>query len=156
VIGSLGSNELRRMTTMTKSRMMANAISAIIILFGMLGASVSTAQDQPIKRTELLRSDLADIPGKQTVIYVADVVPGGEGPRHTHYGDEYVYILEGTLTVKPDGKDPITLGKGQASHIAPSDGIHAAMNGSKSEPAKVLVILVVEKGKPLAEPASRQ
>jgi len=27
------------------------------------------------------------------------------------------------------------------------------MNGSKSEPAKVLVILVVEKGKPLAEAA---
>jgi quercetin dioxygenase-like cupin family protein len=84
---------------------------------------------------------------------VADVAPGGEGTRHTHYGDEYVYILEGTLTIKPDGKDPITLGKGQAAHIAPADGIHAAMNGSKSESAKVLVILVVEKGKPLAEAA---
>ena len=134
-------------------RSRANGLSAIVISFGMLASGLAAAQDQPIKRTELLRSDLADVPGKQTVIYVADVVPGGEGQRHTHYGDEYVYILEGTLTIKPDGKDPITLSKGQASHIAPGDGIHAAMNGSKSEPARLLVILVVEKGKPLAEAA---
>ena len=134
-------------------RSRANGLSAIVISFGMLASGVAAAQDQPIKRTELLRSDLADVPGKQTVIYVADVVPGGEGQRHTHHGDEYVYILEGTLTIKPDGKDPITLSKGQASHMAPADGIHAAMNGSKSEPAKVLVILVVEKGKPLTEAA---
>ena len=137
---------------MTGIRTPANALSALMI-FLVLAGGAATAQDQPIRRTELLRSDLADVPGMQTVIYVADVVPGGEGPRQSHHGDEYVYILEGTLTVKPDGKDPITLGKGQASHIAPGDGIHAAMNGSKSEPAKVLVILVVEKGKPLAEAA---
>jgi quercetin dioxygenase-like cupin family protein len=146
-------NELRRTTTMTGIRAPANALSAFIMFFGMLAAGAAAAQDQPIKRTELLRSDLADVPGKQTVIYVADVAPAGEGARHTHYGDEYVYILEGTLTIKPDGKDPLTLGKGQAAHIAPADGIHAAMNGSKSEPARLLVILVVEKGKPLAEAA---
>ena len=57
------------------------------------------------------------------------------------------------LIVTPDGKQPITLKKGDVSHLAPKDGVHAAKNGSESEPAKVLVILVVEKGKPLAEPA---
>jgi quercetin dioxygenase-like cupin family protein len=106
-------------------------LSALVIFLGMLVSGAAIAQDQPIKRTELLRSDLANVPGMQTVIYVADVVPGGEGQRHTHYGDEYVYILEGTLTVKPDGKDPINLSKGEVSHVAPNDGVHAAMNGSK-------------------------
>src|SRR3954468_17476507 len=120
---------------MTGVRTPANALSALLTLLGMLAAGVAAAQDQPIKRTELLRSDVADVPGKQTVIYVADVAPGAEGARHAHYGDEYVYILEGTLTIKPDGKDPIILGRGQAAHIAPGDGVHAAMNGSKSEPA---------------------
>ena len=47
----------------------------------------SQAQDQPIKRTELIRADVADVAGKETVIYIADVIPGGEGARHTHYGD---------------------------------------------------------------------
>ena len=84
---------------------------------------------------------------------MADVMPGAEGGRHTHYGDEFVYILDGMLIVTPDGKQPITLKEGDVAHLAPKDGVHAAKNGSKSEPAKVLVILVVEKGKPLAEPA---
>jgi quercetin dioxygenase-like cupin family protein len=113
----------------------------------------SQAQDQPIKRTELIRADVADVAGKETVIYIADVMPGGEGARHTHYGDEFVFILEGSLTVTPDGKEPVTLRQGDTAHLAPADGIHAAKNGSTTEPAKVLVVLVVEKGKPLAEPA---
>ena len=125
---------------------------ALVMLPGGLAADAARAQDQPIKRTELLRTDLADIAGKETVIYVADVMPGAEGGRHT-YGDEFVYILNGMLIVTPDGKQPITLKEGDVAHLAPKDGIYAAKNGSKSEPAKVLVILVVEKGKPLAEPA---
>lgn len=118
-----------------------------------MGATTSSAQDQPIKRTELIRADVADVPGKETVIYIADVMPGGEGARHTHYGDEFVYILEGSLIVTPDGKEPVTLKQGETAHLAPADGIHAAKNGSTSEPAKVLVVLVVDKGKPLSEPA---
>jgi quercetin dioxygenase-like cupin family protein len=118
-----------------------------------LGGGSSLAQDQPIKRTELIRADVAGVAGKETVIYIADVMPGAEGARHTHYGDEFVYILEGSLTVTPDGKEPITLKQGQTAHLAPADGIHAAKNGSTSEPAKALVFLVVEKGKPLSEPA---
>jgi hypothetical protein len=53
-------DELRRMTTMTGIRAPANALSAFMMLFGMLAAGAAAAQDQPIKRTELLRSDLAD------------------------------------------------------------------------------------------------
>jgi quercetin dioxygenase-like cupin family protein len=129
-------------------------LSGVVSLcLSLAGAGVSLAQDQPIKRTELIRADVSDVPGRETVIYIADVIPGGEGARHTHYGDEFVYILEGSLIVTPDGKEPVTLKQGETAHLAPSDGIHAAKNGSTSEPAKVLVVLVVEKGKPLAEPA---
>jgi quercetin dioxygenase-like cupin family protein len=129
------------------------SLAALIIIFGESPARIAAAQDQPIKRTELHRSDLADIVGKEAVIYIADVMPGAQGGRHTHYGDEYVYVLEGTLVVTPDGQQPITLKKGDVAHIAPKDGVHAAKNASNSEPAKVLVFLVAEKGKPLAEPA---
>jgi len=125
---------------------------ALALSSGLLGSSVF-AQDQPIKRTELIRADVAGVSGKETVIYIADVMPGAEGARHTHYGDEFVYILEGSLIVTPDGKPPVTLHKGDAAHLAPADGIHAAKNGSTSEPAKALIVLVVEKGKPLSEAA---
>jgi quercetin dioxygenase-like cupin family protein len=124
----------------------------LALVCGGLGCTAATAQDQPIKRTELIRGDVANASGQETVIYIADVMPGAEGARHTHYGDEFVYVLEGSLVVTPDGKEPITLKQGQIAQFAPGFGIHAAKNGSTSEPAKVLVIMVVEKGKPLAEP----
>jgi quercetin dioxygenase-like cupin family protein len=134
-------------------RMIPGFALALTLLCGVSGQVPSLAQDQPIKRTELIRADVADAAGKETVIYVADLMPGAEGARHTHYGDEFVYILDGSLIVTPDGKEPVTLKQGETAHLAPADGIHAARNGSASKPAKVLVVLVVEKGKPLSEPA---
>jgi quercetin dioxygenase-like cupin family protein len=128
-------------------------IYAGAIYFGFSVAGVAIADDQPIKRTELIRADVANSQGQETVLYIAEVSPGAEGARHTHYGDEFVYVLEGKLVVTPDGKGPITLKQGEAAHIAPADGVHAAKNGSATEPARVLVVLVMEKGKPLAEPA---
>ena len=111
----------------------------------------ATAQDAPIKRTELLRTDLTGIAGREVVIYIADVAPGAAGGKHTHAGDEFVYILEGVLVVDRDGNEPLRLKQGETAHLTP-DVVHAARNGSDSEPAKVLVSLVVDKGKPLAQP----
>ncbi len=124
---------------------------ALLISIGALGAAGSNAQDAPIKRTELLRADLTGIAGREVVIYIADVAPGAAGGKHTHAGDEFVYILEGVLVVDCDGNEPLRLKQGETAHLTP-DVVHAARNGSDSEPAKVLVSLVVEKGKPLAQP----
>jgi quercetin dioxygenase-like cupin family protein len=132
------------------SRMLTAMTAAFAIIIGEVAVTPSTAEDQPITRTDLLRSDLRGIEGKQTVIYIADVKPGGVGGKHTHYGDEFVYILEGELIVEPVGKPPITLKVGNVGHLTP-DVVHVARNGSGRESAKVLVILVVDKGKPLAE-----
>jgi quercetin dioxygenase-like cupin family protein len=52
--------------------------------------------------------------------------------------------------LKPRPPEPITLQRGEAAH-APRDVVHAARNGSDSEPVKVLVHIVMDKGKPLAE-----
>ena len=60
-------------------RTVIGSFSALMIIFGILAAKTATAQDQPIKRTELHRSDLADVVGKEAVIYIADVMPGAEG-----------------------------------------------------------------------------
>jgi len=135
---------------MAKLTSTAGCVSALLIFMFIVGAE-ALAGEPPIKRTELLRADIEGAPGKETVIYIADVAPGGAGGKHTHYGDEFVYVLDGVLMVEPDGKEAITLKQGETAHLS-SDVVHAAKNGSESEPAKVLVFLVVEKGKPLTEP----
>lgn len=136
---------------MTNARTSLGFVAALVILAAGIGASVTNADDPPIKRTELLRTDLTGIEGREVVVYIADVAPGAAGGKHTHPGDEFVYVLEGVLVVQPEAKAPITLKRGEAAHLPP-DVAHAARNGSDSEPAKVLVHLVIEKGKPLAEP----
>ncbi len=125
---------------------------ALAVLFGGIGAGVATAQDQPIVRKELLTADVTGIDGREGAMYTAEFGPGQAVGRHTHHGDEFVYLLEGTLIVEPEGKDPITLKPGDTAHLA-QGVVHAAHNGSDSEPAKVLVFQVKEKGKPLAEAA---
>ena len=130
---------------MAKLTSTAGCVSALLIFMFIVGAE-ALAGEPPIKRTELLRADIEGAPGKETVIYIADVAPGGAGGKHTHYGDEFVYVLDGVLMVEPDGKEAITLKQGETAHLS-SDVVHAAKNGSESEPAKVLVFLVVEKGK---------
>jgi quercetin dioxygenase-like cupin family protein len=135
---------------MTKMRSILVVVCALALAG--LGAGMLRAEDQPITRTQLLKSDLAGIDGKETVMYIADLKPGAVGGKHTHYGDEFVYVLEGELVVEAVGKEPVRLKGGQTGHLTP-DVVHAARNGSDSAPAKVLVFLVVEKGKPLAEAA---
>ena len=123
-----------------------------LALFVAQAAVTASAEDQPITRTELMRADLAGIAGKETVLYIADLKPGAVGGKHTHFGDEFVYVLDGTLVVEPVGQPPLTLKTGDVGHLTP-DVVHAARNGSADSPGKVLVILVVDKGKPLAEAA---
>jgi quercetin dioxygenase-like cupin family protein len=126
--------------------------AGVALALGQAALAAARADDQPITRTELMRADVADAPGKETVIYVADLKPGAVGGKHTHFGDEFVYVLDGTLVVEPVGREPITLTAGDVGHFTP-DVVHAARNGSATAPGKVLVILVVDKGKPLAEAA---
>ena len=113
-------------------------------------AGSALAQDQPIKRTELLRFDMPGVPGKEVVFFVADFAPGAVSARHHHPGEEVIYQLEGTLVVKPDNGNTITLHKGQIDRN-PAGRVHEARNGSATEPARQLVVLVgAEKGQPLA------
>src|SRR4051812_34865008 len=66
------------------------------------GPAAST-QDEPIKRTVLYRGDLEGAPGKEIVVFVADLAPGAEGSKHYHPGPEFFYVLEGMLAHEPEG-----------------------------------------------------
>ena len=61
------------------------------------------------------------------------------------------YVLEGTLTVEPDGQPPVTLKAGESGY-SPAKHIHNGKNPSSAEPTKLLGFWVAEKGQPLATP----
>jgi quercetin dioxygenase-like cupin family protein len=76
-----------------------------------------------------------------------DFDPGYVSPKHTHPGEEIVYVIEGTLEYQVEGKPAVTLKAGEVLFIPPGT-IHAAKNVGSGNGAE-LATYVVEKGKPL-------
>jgi quercetin dioxygenase-like cupin family protein len=106
----------------------------------------SQAQQPGMKRTELQRHDLS-IAGYEVIQVRVDFEPGVPFLRHTHPGEETIYVLEGTLEYQVGDNPPVTLKAGDVLFI-PAGTIHAARNVS-SEKASELATYTVEKGKPL-------
>jgi quercetin dioxygenase-like cupin family protein len=114
------------------------------------GAAASS-QDEPIKRTVLFRGDLEGAPGKEIVIFVADLAPGAVGAKHYHPGPEFFYVLEGTLAHEPEGGSTHVMRTG-AFGSNPNKGVHIIKNPSATERAKAIDFLVAEKGQPIVIP----
>jgi quercetin dioxygenase-like cupin family protein len=120
--------------------------AAAVILGASLAAHVARAQQSGITRTDLQQHDLS-IPGREVVQVRVDFIPGVAFGRHTHPGEEIVYVLEGTLEYEVDGNPPVTLKAGDVLFV-PANTIHSAKNVGSGNAAELATYLV-EKGKPL-------
>lgn len=109
------------------------------------------AQQTGITRTVLQRVDDPGSAKHEAVMAIAELQPGASAGRHMHHGVEIGYVLEGAVVFEHQGRPPATKKAGEffQNDVAAA---HDAKNMGKT-PAKILAIYVVEKGKPLAEPA---
>ena len=117
-----------------------------------VASTSSFAQQQPLKRTDLLQAAVGAAEATEVVSYVVDAAPGAEVGKHRHPGDEFLYVLDGAVTVMPDKSSPVTVSQGEMFHLEYRVP-HSARNASATEPARVIVFQVVEAGKPVSEPA---
>ncbi|ANK92234.1 MULTISPECIES: cupin domain-containing protein [Rhizobium] len=115
-----------------------------------LGTAAAAHAEQPLQRTDLVRSDI-DVPGHEAVQVRVDFAPGVLAPRHAHPGEEIAYVLEGTLEYRLDGREPVTLKAGQSLFI-PSGVVHSAKNVGSGK-ASELATYIVRKGEALVVPA---
>jgi quercetin dioxygenase-like cupin family protein len=120
-------------------------VVALIVGSG-LAAQVAQTQQPGITRTDLQRYDLS-VPGRQAIQVLVEFAPRVEFPRHSHPGEELVYMVEGELEYQLDGKPPVTLKAGEVLFI-PSGVIHAVKNVGRGKGSE-LATYIVEKGKPL-------
>ena len=67
--------------------------------------------------------------------------------KHTHPGEEIIYVLEGSLEYWVEGKPPTTVKTGEVFFV-PAETIHAVKNVGTTNAAE-LAAYFVEKGKPL-------
>jgi quercetin dioxygenase-like cupin family protein len=122
------------------------ALAALILGSSLALPAAQAQQPQGITRTDLQRHDLS-APGREAVQVRVDLAPGVAFGKHTHPGEEIIYVLAGTLEYRLEDKPPVTLKAGDVLFI-PTGTVHSAKNvgsGTGSE----LATYIVEKGKPL-------
>ena len=118
------------------------------IALGVIGSQLVSAQQQPIKRTDLLKLDLVEIKDNEMHVWVADIAPGAATGRHSHPTPRFVYVIEGAVVLELDGKSPQTFKAGQAYVEMPNE-VHNFRNASTTEPAKALGFQYAAKGQAL-------
>jgi quercetin dioxygenase-like cupin family protein len=109
------------------------------------------AQASGLTRTIVSRADVS-VPNREAVIARVEVAPGAAAGWHNHPGDEISYVLEGEATLMMAGHAPRKVSAGEA-FVIPGGLVHNAIN-SGTVPAKLVGVYVVEKGQPLATPAT--
>jgi quercetin dioxygenase-like cupin family protein len=119
---------------------------AMLIAGSGLAPDVAQGQQPGTTRTDLQRHDLS-LPGREVIQVRVDFDPGYVAPRHTHFGEEIIYVLEGTLMYEVEGRPPTTYKAGDVLMV-PAGAIHSVKNIGSGNGAE-LATYVVEKGKPL-------
>ncbi len=100
----------------------------------------------------VMSKDLTDIPGKEVVMITVEFPPGGSDPVHRHDAHGFIYVLEGSVVMQVEGGTEVTLAPGQTFYEGPDDVHVVGRNASTTRPAKLLAILVKDKGAPILVP----
>jgi quercetin dioxygenase-like cupin family protein len=138
---------------MMNRRTMMLLTSLTLLLFVVLLAADWTAdaqQQSTIQRKSLLRQD-STIPGYELIMNVVEIPAGVSEIRHTHPGPLVGYVLEGTAILGHEGRPTATYKPGEA-FLVEAGKIHQGINTGNAS-AKILAVLMVEKGKPTTSPA---
>src|SRR5829696_476861 len=111
------------MTNVKKMQIVAMAALVAAAVLAPLGAQ---AQQNGVTRTDLQRQDIS-APGREAIQVRVDLAPGVAFGKHTHHGEEVIYVLEGTLEYQIEDKPPVTLKAGDVLFI-PAGTVHSARN----------------------------
>jgi quercetin dioxygenase-like cupin family protein len=128
-----------------------------MIAMGTLGSLDDTCAGEVARPSvptvaELMARHLEGGLNKQALMITVTYPPGGASLPHRHDAEVFVYVLEGTMTMQVDGSAPVTVGPGQTFHEGPHDVHRVSANASRTEPAKILVFMVKDEGKPVSRP----
>lgn len=120
--------------------------SSLLLAILMSPALHAQVTAQPFLAKPLLVSPITGVEDKEIAMINVSMEPGSSSPHHTHPGDCYGAIIEGTVELVVEGQEPRRFSAGQAWHN-PRGPVHYFRNVGDS-PARLVNALVVDKGKP--------
>jgi quercetin dioxygenase-like cupin family protein len=109
-------------------------------------ASFAFGMAAPAHAAPKLAAAIPNIPGKSLIVGEVDYAPGEATPPHTHDKSAfiYAYVLSGAIESKVNDGETRIYHAGEGWSEAPG-AIHSiCRNASKTEPAKMLTVFVVD------------
>ena len=121
----------------------------------LLLARHAAAQTSASRSQAIFKHDLPSVNLDNWAVTAVEVTygPGERSAAHSHPGITIAYVLEGEIRSKVGNDPERTYSVGQMFFENPGE-LHAVSgNASDTKPARLLAVLLAEKGKPLTSPA---
>jgi quercetin dioxygenase-like cupin family protein len=122
------------------------ALVACTLIDATVGAGAAIAADENSKATLVYEHALPNVPGKSIKGVLVEYGPGGSSLAHTHAKSAFIYatVLEGAIRSSVNDGPVVTYRTGQSFSEMPVDRHSVSENASKTEPAKLLAVFVVD------------
>jgi len=119
------------------------------IFLATLALTPALAQDTALTRskvTVVFDHALPNIPGKSMRGVLVEYEPGAKSPGHTHPRSAFIYatVLEGAIRSQVNDGPVTTYKAGQSWSELPGDRHSVSANASKTKPAKLLAVFVLD------------
>src|SRR5215472_3403079 len=110
-----------------------------------LGGMIILAQASETVTTKFEHA-IPNIPGKSLVSQVVDYAPGGASPSHAHAKSAfiYAYVVSGAIESQVNDGPKRVYRAGESFFEEPGSLHRVSRNASKTEPAKLLAVFVVD------------
>ena len=129
---------------MKRTRIPKSVVCALVV--ATLGVCSGIADDKGAKATVVYDHVLPNVPGKSMKGILVEYGPGEGSPAHIHPKSAFTYatVLEGAVRTSVNDGPVVIYRAGQSFSEMPGDRHNVDENASKTEPAKMLAVMVVD------------
>ena len=120
-----------------------------VVLAAIAGPAFAHAQGRGDETsTPIFKGDLPNVPGKSLIVAEVLYPPGGATPSHRHPKSAfiYAYVVSGEMVSAVDNEKPRVYRAGESWTETPGARHRVSRNASKTKPAKLLAVFVVDQG----------
>jgi quercetin dioxygenase-like cupin family protein len=126
-------------------------IAEVLAATCMLAPAAWSQETTPARQTiRYFMTPLENDATRQVEMVSIAVPPGAGNEFHRHPGDQWTAVQEGEVTFTIKGQPPFVLKAGEGNYVA--RGIVHRQQNLSDKAARYIVINILDKGKPVAEP----
>jgi len=125
-------------------RKIISTAALAIVLVG--GVQAQSASHDDSKVTLVYDHKLPNVPGKSIKAVLVEYGPGGSSSAHTHPKSAFIYatVLEGAIRSQVNNGPVKVYHAGESFPEFPGDHHGVSANASKTKPARLLAVFVVD------------